>query len=160
MNQVNDLAEISALVGYRLRELRIAAGYSSYEQFAFDFKISRIQYWKMENGNNFTLKSLLRVLDAHDLKIEDFIESIKKHTPSNTEHAKRLSQIIEYTQLTKKEFCQNLGYKNLTAINHVLIAGKLLTHGLLNRINKTYPEVNVKWLKSGEGSMLYASKKQ
>ena len=42
---MNDLDEISCKVGIALRSLRLEAGYKSYEQFAFEHGISRIQYW-------------------------------------------------------------------------------------------------------------------
>ncbi|MCH1539471.1 MAG: hypothetical protein L7S43_05805, partial [Flavobacteriaceae bacterium] len=51
-------------------------GYRSYEVFAWDNKISRIQYWKMEKGTNFTLKSLLLVLDINNLKVDQFFNSL------------------------------------------------------------------------------------
>lgn len=155
----NNLMEISSLVGYRLRELRIKAGYSSYEQFAYDFQLSRIQYWKMENGNNFTLKSLLRVLDSHQLSIEDFLTSINNSNATKTDQANRLLQLITHLRLTKKEFCTNMGYKNLTNINHILLGGKSLSKVLLQRIKDTYPTVNTRWLTNGEGSMLIFSGK-
>ena len=41
---MNDLDEITCKVGIALRSLRIEAGYKSYEQFAFEYGISRIQY--------------------------------------------------------------------------------------------------------------------
>ncbi|MDB2457424.1 hypothetical protein N9W60_06130, partial [Flavobacteriaceae bacterium] len=63
-------------VGRELKRLRIQSGYRSYEVFAWDNKISRIQYWKMEKGTNFTLKSLLLVLDIHNLKVDQFFNSL------------------------------------------------------------------------------------
>ena len=35
-------------IGSKVKELRKNAGYKSYEVFAWDNRISRIQYWKME----------------------------------------------------------------------------------------------------------------
>jgi len=63
-------------IGSELKKLRVNAGYKSYEVFAWDNKISRIQYWKMEKGTNFTLKSLKRVLDIHDMRIDTFFNSL------------------------------------------------------------------------------------
>jgi len=45
--------------------LRISAGYKSYEVFAWDNKISRIQYWKME-----------KVLDAHKIRMDFFFNPL------------------------------------------------------------------------------------
>ena len=63
-------------IGSELKRLRVNAGYKSYEVFAWDNKISRIQYWKMEKGTNCTLKSLKRVLDIHDMRMDTFFNSL------------------------------------------------------------------------------------
>ena len=63
-------------IGSELKKLRVNAGYKSYEVFAWDNKISHIQYWKMEKGTNCTLKSLKRVLDIHDTRMDDFFNSL------------------------------------------------------------------------------------
>ncbi len=79
MNEIQS-SEFEALkekIGARsLRSLRIKAGYKSYEVFAWDNKISRIQYWKMEKGTNCTLKSLERILDIHGVRIDEFFNSL------------------------------------------------------------------------------------
>ena len=67
---------LKANIGKELKKLRVNAGYKSYEVFAWDNKISRIQYWKMEKGTNCTLKSLKRVLDIHDTHMDDFFNSL------------------------------------------------------------------------------------
>lgn len=64
-------------VGQRLREIRIEKGYTSYDHFAWEHKISRKQYLNMEQGKNFTMASLLRVLDAHGITLEDFFKGLK-----------------------------------------------------------------------------------
>jgi transcriptional regulator with XRE-family HTH domain len=56
----------------RIKKLRIAKGYSSYETFAFDHELSRRSYWRLENGTNFTIEKLLNILDIHKISIEDF----------------------------------------------------------------------------------------
>ncbi len=63
-------------IAKRLRELRIEKGYSSYEFFAWDHKIPRVQYFRMEKGTNFTISSLLRILDAHKITMREFFESL------------------------------------------------------------------------------------
>ncbi|MDB4608692.1 hypothetical protein OAF23_06370 [Flavobacteriaceae bacterium] len=74
--QINEFEALKIKVGRELKKLRIQSGYRSYEVFAWDNKISRIQYWKMEKGTNFTLKSLLLVLDIHNLKVDQFFNSL------------------------------------------------------------------------------------
>jgi hypothetical protein len=68
--------DLKIKIGKELKRLRISAGYKSYEVFAWDNKISRIQYWKMEKGTNCTLKSLNRVLDVHNLRMDTFFNSL------------------------------------------------------------------------------------
>ena len=64
-------------VGDRLRTLRKKAGYKSYENFAFDNEINRVQSGRMEKGTNITLLSLLKVLDIHKLTLEEFFVGLK-----------------------------------------------------------------------------------
>lgn len=59
-------------IGEKLTALRIAAGYTNYENFAWDKDIGRMQYWRMEKGSNFTFASLFKVLDAHGISMADF----------------------------------------------------------------------------------------
>ncbi len=78
MNEIQS-KEFEALkekIGKELKKLRIKAGYKSYEVFSWDNKISRIQYWKMEKGTNCTLKSLKRILDIHNMRIDKFFNSL------------------------------------------------------------------------------------
>ena len=79
MNKVESSDAFESLktnIGSELKKLRVNAGYKSYEVFAWDNKISRIQYWKMEKGTNCTLKSLKRVLDIHNVRIDIFFNSL------------------------------------------------------------------------------------
>lgn len=64
-------------VGDRLRELRKSAGHKSYENFAFEHELNRVQYGRMERGANITLASLLRVLDVHKITLEEFFKGLK-----------------------------------------------------------------------------------
>lgn len=59
-------------IGNQLKILRMKKGYKSYETFAWDKNLSRMQYWRMEKGTNFTMESLLKVLDAHEITLKDF----------------------------------------------------------------------------------------
>ena len=65
--------EVLKEIGDKLAILRIEKGYKSYEAFAIDNNLSRMQYWRIEKGlTNITLKSLKRILDIHEISIEDF----------------------------------------------------------------------------------------
>lgn len=64
-------------VADKLERLRIEKGFTSYENFAIEYGISRMQYWRMEKGTNFTFESLLKILDAHKMTINEFFEDIE-----------------------------------------------------------------------------------
>ena len=64
-------------IGEKLKKLRIEKGYTSYENFAWDNDIGRIQYWRLEKGTNFTIKSLLKVIDVHKISLEEFFKGIQ-----------------------------------------------------------------------------------
>lgn len=64
-------------VADKLERIRIEKGFTSYENFAIEFGISRMQYWRMEKGTNFTFESLLKILDAHKVTLGEFFEDIE-----------------------------------------------------------------------------------
>jgi len=63
------------LVGERLRELRISAGFKNYEHFAYSHGLSRAQYGRYENGANMTFTTLLRLIEIHDITLNAFFDS-------------------------------------------------------------------------------------
>ena len=63
-------------IGEKLKKLRVDKGYTSYETFAFDNEINRVQYWRMEKGTNVTMKSLIKVLDIYDLTLNEFFKDL------------------------------------------------------------------------------------
>lgn len=63
-------------VAEKLKQLRKDKGYKSYETFAWDNDLNRVQYHRMEKGENFTMKSLLKILDVHKLTLRDFFADI------------------------------------------------------------------------------------
>ncbi len=70
-NEKKNLKEI----GERLKMLRIKKGYTSYETFAIDNDLSRMQYWRIEKGKtNITMKSLINLLNIHEITVEDFFK--------------------------------------------------------------------------------------
>lgn len=151
---MNDLDKIKCIVGIGLKELRLKSGYKSYEQFAFEHKMSRIQYWKMENGTNFTIKSLLNILNAHDIELETFISTLCEKANTKTKDSLRLEKIIVHTAMNKKEFAEHLGYKNLNQLNHILFGGSLISIPLAHKIKKHFPELNLAWILEGKGEFL------
>lgn len=64
-----------ANLGNRLRELRITKGFTNYEQFAYENNIPRAQYGRYERGEDLRFSSLLKVLKALDISLEEFFAS-------------------------------------------------------------------------------------
>lgn len=69
-----EIIELNKKVAQRIRQLRIDSGYSSYETFAFDKEINRVQYWRIENGENITIRTLLKILKIHNISLADFFK--------------------------------------------------------------------------------------
>lgn len=65
-----------AKIASKIKRLRIQRGYTSYETFAYDNELPRVQYWRMEKGTNFTIKNLLKILYIHQISIEDFFSDL------------------------------------------------------------------------------------
>lgn len=63
-------------IGARIKQLRIKAGYSSLEKFAYEFEISRTQYARYERGEDMRISSLMKVLAAHDMTLAEFFKGI------------------------------------------------------------------------------------
>lgn len=61
----------------KLQKLRKEEGYTSYESFAVEKELSRVQYWRLEKGTNFRFTSLLQILDAHGMTLEEFFKGVK-----------------------------------------------------------------------------------
>ncbi|MBD1398825.1 XRE family transcriptional regulator [Pontibacter sp. JH31] len=65
--------EILKAIGNRLKAIRINKGYKSYESFALDHDLGRMQYWRLEKGEaNLTMRSLLKVLAIHKMTLQEF----------------------------------------------------------------------------------------
>lgn len=56
----------------RIKQLRIAKGYSNYENFAFDHDLPRAQYGRYEKAHDLRYSSLIKVIRALDVSIEEF----------------------------------------------------------------------------------------
>lgn len=60
-------------VGAGLQELRIKKGFPTAKSFTEKYNLPEIQYWRMENGKaNVTLKSLYKILQIHNVSLQDF----------------------------------------------------------------------------------------
>lgn len=67
--------ELNAIAN-RLKELRKEKGYKNYEHIAFDLEMSRSSYWRLEQGSNFELKTLIKICKLLDVTLENFFKGI------------------------------------------------------------------------------------
>jgi len=72
-------------VAERLKQLRRDMNYGSYESFAIDFDLDRKQYWRIENGSNITLSTLIKVLDIHKKDLSVFFREVENMRRSKDE---------------------------------------------------------------------------
>lgn len=63
-------------LGKRIKELRVKAGYKSYEIFAYEHGFSRAQYGRYEKGENLRYDNLIRVMKALEVTPEEFFKGI------------------------------------------------------------------------------------
>lgn len=61
-------------LGERLKDLRLKAGYTNYEVFAYEKGISRAQYHRYESGQDIRLSTLFRLIEAHGLTVAEFFQ--------------------------------------------------------------------------------------
>lgn len=66
----------------------------------------------------------------------------------------RLKQFIEYLQISVREFEQKISTSNGT-IARFLSKNTSVNSELLSKIHYTYPILNMDWLVTGRGSMIY-----
>lgn len=77
MEDLDKHLEIKILeIAEKIKLLRKEKGFTSYETFAFEYEINRVQYWRIETGRNITLKTLLKVLSIHKISLEDFFKDL------------------------------------------------------------------------------------
>ncbi len=75
-NKKDFIKEEQEKLGNRFRELRIAKGYTNYEQFAFEHRIPRSQYGRYEKGSDLRFSSLVKILKAMDISLEEFFKGM------------------------------------------------------------------------------------
>jgi transcriptional regulator with XRE-family HTH domain len=79
MKKTPDISAVPELerISERLKELRKAKGYKNYEHIAYDLGMSRSAYWRLENGANFELKTLIKICKLLGVTLEEFFRGIK-----------------------------------------------------------------------------------
>jgi transcriptional regulator with XRE-family HTH domain len=60
------------ILGKRIKELRVKKGYTNYEYFAYENDIPRAQYGRYEKGEDLKYSSLVRVVKAMGISMEEF----------------------------------------------------------------------------------------
>jgi transcriptional regulator with XRE-family HTH domain len=59
------------LIGDRIKAMRLEKGIS-YERMAYECNLNRITYYNLEKGKNFQMRTLLLVLEYHNISVKDF----------------------------------------------------------------------------------------
>lgn len=59
-------------LGKRITDLRKKAGFKNYEHFAYEHKISRAQYGRYEQGKDLRFTTLIKLINAFNLSVEEF----------------------------------------------------------------------------------------
>ena len=57
----------------RIKALRIKAGYTNYEYFAYDRGLPRAQYGRYEKGENIRFSSLVNIAKAFNMTLSEFL---------------------------------------------------------------------------------------
>ena len=66
-----------ARLAKRIKDIRQEKGYTNYENFAFENNINRSQFGRYENGEDLRYTSLIRVIRAFGITIEEFFKGMK-----------------------------------------------------------------------------------
>jgi transcriptional regulator with XRE-family HTH domain len=59
-------------LGKRIKKLRIAKGYTSYEYFAYEHDISRAQFGRYEKGQDLRFSTLIKLINAFGMTLPEF----------------------------------------------------------------------------------------
>lgn len=75
MEKTEKLLEL-VVISNRLKTIRKEKGYNNYEHIAFDLGMSRSAYWRLESGENFSIKTLIKICKLFDITIEQFFAGV------------------------------------------------------------------------------------
>lgn len=76
----NSLQVVLQRIGAALSTLRVNKGYASISDFASEYGLPLIQYWRIEKGKaNITIRSLMKLLAIHDIPINEFFCSMRQY---------------------------------------------------------------------------------
>lgn len=71
----------------------------------------------------------------------------------------RLSKIIKHLNHNTSSFSRSIGLTNNVTLMRIVKGESAPSYSTLQKINNTYPNINIEWLVSGAGSMIKDSKK-
>lgn len=72
-------------LGRRIKEIRIKKGYTNYEIFAYEHDLPRAQFGRYEQGHDLKYSSLLKVVRAFGMSLEEFFsEGFSENNPQQT----------------------------------------------------------------------------
>lgn len=63
-------------IGNRIKQLRLKAGYSSGEKFAYEHDIHRAQYTRYERGMDMRISSLMKIAAAHNMSLHELFKGV------------------------------------------------------------------------------------
>jgi transcriptional regulator with XRE-family HTH domain len=63
-------------VGNRLKQVRKEKGFDNYEHIAYELGMSRSAYWRLESGENFSIKTLIKVCKLLGVTFAEFFEGV------------------------------------------------------------------------------------
>ncbi|WP_062052659.1 helix-turn-helix domain-containing protein [Aquimarina longa] len=72
-----DYTKRQEAIAKRIKELRINAGYTSYKKFAIEHNFENKSVWRWEEGVNYTVDTLFKIMDIHNITIEEFFKGMK-----------------------------------------------------------------------------------
>jgi transcriptional regulator with XRE-family HTH domain len=67
--------EVLQKMGKRIRELRIKKGFTNMDIFAYEHGFARAQYGRYENGEDLRFSTLLRLINAFEMSLEEFFSA-------------------------------------------------------------------------------------
>jgi transcriptional regulator with XRE-family HTH domain len=72
-------------LGKRIKQLRIKAGYTSHETFAFENEINRVSMWRAESGYDIRFSTLVKIIIALNVEVSTFFsEGFGADEPTNS----------------------------------------------------------------------------
>jgi transcriptional regulator with XRE-family HTH domain len=63
-------------IGSRLKQLRLKAGYSAADKFAYEHDVHPAQYTRYERGVDMRISSLIKILAIHKLTLQEFFKGV------------------------------------------------------------------------------------